>query len=102
MVLKSCKQHSCVHPWESLHPSGSVHSLRDALDPAYDGFYRDQVKVSYTKCEGGYIVESEGPQDFFVYNTEAEGTHNGNVIYDTPGQQQQQQVLINPNWSLWE
>ncbi|KAM0257585.1 hypothetical protein ACHAQJ_004285 [Trichoderma viride] len=96
MVLKSCKQESCIHPWKSLHPSGNVHSLLSALSLEYDDFYREQVKVSYTKCEGGYIVESEGPQDFQVFG--AAGEFNDNTIYDVPGQQ----VLVNPDWSLWE
>lgn len=96
MVLKSCKQQSCIHPWKSLHPLGNVHSLLSALSPEYDDFYREQVKVSYTRCEGGYIVESEGSQDFQVFGTTEQ--FNDNTIYDVPGQQ----VLVNPDWSLWE
>lgn len=97
MVLKSCKEQSCTHPWKSLHPLGKVNNLLDALSSDYDDFYREQVKVSFTKCEGGYIVESEGPQDFHAL--EATGDFNGdNAVYDVPGQR----VLINPDWSLWE
>lgn len=97
MVLKSCKQRSCTHPWESLHPSGNVSNLLDALSSAYDDFYREKVKVSFARCEGGYIVESEGPQDFHAFETTGEFGDDG-VVYDVPGQQ----VLINPDWSLWE
>ncbi|KAM0460694.1 hypothetical protein ACHAO4_001484 [Trichoderma viride] len=97
MVLKSCKQHSCTHPWESLHPSGNVSSLLDALSSAYDDFYREQVKVSFTRCEGGYIVESEGAQDFHAFETTGE-FGDGGTIFDVSGQQ----VLFNPDWSLWE
>ncbi|GFP54831.1 arylsulfatase [Trichoderma asperellum] len=97
MVLKSCKEQSCTHPWKSLHPLGKVNNLLDALSSDYDDFYREQVKVSFTRCEGGYIVESEGPQDFHAL--EATGDFNGdNAVYDVPGQR----VLINPDWSLWE
>lgn len=97
MVLKSCKQHSCTHPWESLHPSGNVSNLLDALSSAYDDFYRDQAKVSFTRCEGGYIVESEGPQDFYAFDAMRELDDN-DALYDVP----EQRVLINPDWSLWE
>ncbi|KAH6605968.1 hypothetical protein Trco_005121 [Trichoderma cornu-damae] len=97
MVLKSCKQQSCIHPWKSLHPSGGVRSLHDALSPAYDEFYRAQAKVSFTKCEGGYIVGSEGPQAFFAH--EAGGEHNDGSVYNVPPGQQ---LLVSPNWSLWE
>ncbi|KAL7910890.1 Arylsulphatase [Trichoderma velutinum] len=91
MVLKSCKQQSCAHPWKSLHPSGDVQNFHDALSTEYDDFYSEQVKVSFSNCEAGYIIESEGPQGFHTF--EADGG-----IYETPGQQ----VLANPNWSLWE
>lgn len=97
MVLKSCKQQSCTHPWESLHPSDNVNNLLDALSSDYDDFYREQVKVGFTRCEGGYIVESEGPQEFHAFKTTGE-FGDDDTIYDVP----EQQVLINPDWSLWE
>ncbi|KAK5995678.1 Arylsulfatase [Cladobotryum mycophilum] len=67
MVLKSCKEKSCADPWGTLHPGGDVRSLRQALSPRFDTFYREQVKVSFTECELGYIVASEGPQGFNVF-----------------------------------
>ncbi|KAH0529504.1 hypothetical protein TsFJ059_004240 [Trichoderma semiorbis] len=96
MVLKSCKQQSCAHPWKSLHPSGDVRNFHDALSIEYDDFYSEQVKVSFTNCEAGYIIESEGPQGFHTF--EAGEGHADGGIYDTS----EQQVLINPDWSLWE
>ncbi|KAK4073871.1 hypothetical protein Trihar35433_3345 [Trichoderma harzianum] len=96
MVLKSCKQQSCAHPWKSLHPSGDVRNFHDALSTEYDDFYSEQVKVSFTNCEAGYIIESEGPQGFHTFEA-GEGYADGS-IYDTP----EQQVLVNPDWSLWE
>ncbi|PLN80394.1 Arylsulphatase [Aspergillus taichungensis] len=62
LVLKSCQGPTCIKPWNVLHPDGGVASLKDALEPQYDKFYNDQPKVSYSACEGGYIVGSEGPQ----------------------------------------
>ncbi|KAJ5711716.1 hypothetical protein N7488_005872 [Penicillium malachiteum] len=47
MVLKTCKTHSCVKPWERLHPKGDVKSLKDALMPGFDAFYSGQPKVSF-------------------------------------------------------
>ncbi|PKS08552.1 hypothetical protein jhhlp_004938 [Lomentospora prolificans] len=71
LVTKSCKGVTCARPWSALHPQGNVHSLRDALSPRFDTFYeKQQAKVSYSRCEMGYIVESEGPQfekDGLVY-----------------------------------
>lgn len=69
MVLKSCKANTCIKPWDVLHPDGSVQSLSDAMDEKYDRFYEEQPKVSYSKCEEGYIVGSEGAQE--VLNWEA-------------------------------
>ncbi|RDW82570.1 arylsulfatase-1 [Coleophoma cylindrospora] len=64
MVTKSCKGATCVNPWSVLHPQGDVKSLGDALNTNFDAFYMLDVKekVSFDKCELGYIVESEGPQ----------------------------------------
>lgn len=68
LVLKSCKGTSCIRPWEVLHPSGDVMDLRDALKSRYNVFYeREQSKVGFSRCEAGYIVDAEGPQDALVY-----------------------------------
>lgn len=67
LVLKSCKGNTCIQPWDVLHPDGTVRTLRDALKPKYDDFYRAQPKVSYSACEAGYIVGSEGPQTGLTY-----------------------------------
>lgn len=37
-------------------------NLHDALDKQYDEYYEEKMeRVEYTKCEKGYILESEGP-----------------------------------------
>lgn len=62
-VLKSCRGQTCVRPWQALHPAGNVQNLHDALAARYDYFYEtEQKKVSYDRCELGYIVDAEGPQ----------------------------------------
>jgi hypothetical protein len=70
-VLKSCKGRVCVRPWKALHPEGDVGNLHDALSHRFDDFYEtQQAKVSYSHCETGYILDSEGPQfetDGLVY-----------------------------------
>jgi hypothetical protein len=67
MVLKSCKRSSCTHPWRALHPDGDVSTLSESLDRRFDDFYASQPRVSFTKCELGFISESEGPMDFNVF-----------------------------------
>jgi N-acetylglucosamine-6-sulfatase len=63
MATKSCKGHTCVDPWSVLHPDGDVKTLADALHAKFDRFYANAAeKVSFEKCELGYILESEGPQ----------------------------------------
>ncbi|KAI3325333.1 arylsulfatase-like protein [Xylariaceae sp. AK1471] len=63
LVLKSCKEDTCVRPWRSLHPAGNVNSLDDALSARFDEFYLEQqFKVSFDRCELGYILDAEGPQ----------------------------------------
>ncbi|KAG9761368.1 Arylsulphatase, partial [Aureobasidium melanogenum] len=61
MVQKSCKGETCREPWRSLHPDGSVQSLRDAMAERYDGFYQGQIKVQWDYCHNGYVPEAEGP-----------------------------------------
>ncbi|GLA00590.1 hypothetical protein AnigIFM60653_009340 [Aspergillus niger] len=67
LVLKSCKGRTCIKPWEVLHPDGSVQNLLDALRAQYDEFYHDQPKVSYDRCEYGYVIDAEGPQTALAY-----------------------------------
>jgi hypothetical protein len=67
-VLKSCKADTCIHPWDVLHPQGNVANLKDALSAKYDTFYeKEQEKVSYSRCELGYIVDAEGPQEPVIF-----------------------------------
>jgi len=68
MVLKSCKGRICVHPWETLHPSGLVKDLKTAMSPQYDAFYAEQDKVSYDACAQGYLAELEGPMEVVAYD----------------------------------
>lgn len=61
MVLKTCKGKTCSDPWSVLHTDGSVKSLKDAMDTAYDCFYKMQKRIEFTGCAHGYIRELEGP-----------------------------------------
>lgn len=67
MVLKSCTGETCIEPWKVLHPQGDVTSLSDALGVQFDAFYGEQVKVSFNRCELGYIIDAEGPQAPYQY-----------------------------------
>lgn len=67
MVLKSCKGGHCIEPWKVLHPQGDVVSLSDALKVRFDAFYEAQTKVSFNRCENGYIIDAEGPQAPYQY-----------------------------------
>ncbi|TDZ40492.1 Arylsulfatase [Colletotrichum spinosum] len=71
LVTKSCEGSVCTHPWRALHPQGNVDSLRDTLSTRFDSFYeQQQVRVEYSRCELGYLVDAEGPQfekDGLVY-----------------------------------
>jgi hypothetical protein len=39
---------------------GPVRNLHDALDEKYDAFYAGMQRVEFSRCEKGYILESEG------------------------------------------
>ncbi|ROW06867.1 hypothetical protein VMCG_04073 [Cytospora schulzeri] len=67
MVLKSCKGSTCIEPWKVLHPQGDVNSLSDALQIRFDTFYQKQTRVSFDRCELGYIIDAEGPQAPYQY-----------------------------------
>ncbi len=68
MVTKSCKGHTCVDPWSVIHPAGNVKTLADALNKRFDDFYASvSARISFEKCELGYILESEGPQKASVF-----------------------------------
>lgn len=59
MVLKTCKDDICVHPWRSLHVDGSVDTLEQALSMKYDSYYRDLPKMEFYSCPLGYLAEEE-------------------------------------------
>merc|ERR1711939_779749 len=67
MVLKSCKGEQCTMPWLTLHPSGNVNNLAQALDPKLDDFYSSQDRVAFTDCALGYIISAEGPMQVDPY-----------------------------------
>ena len=70
LVLKSCKDVTCIKPWLALHPSGNVDSLPDAMNSTYDQFYEQQQnRISFTSCEPGYIISAEGPQTYLQYKS---------------------------------
>ena len=50
-----------------LHPDGSVKNLRDAVGFTYDSFYGAQPKVAFDRCEDGYILDAEGPQNPLIH-----------------------------------
>ena len=63
MVTKSCKGKTCINPWSTIHPDGDVKTLGEAMNEKFDTFYEGVgQRVSFEKCELGYILESEGPQ----------------------------------------
>ena len=95
MVLKSCKADTCRHPWRSIHPRGDVSSLEDALKPTFDAFYANQSKVSFSKCELGYIKESEGPQNVLAFGEEL---GDSSKFYSP---EEQKPLVIDPDWSIW-
>lgn len=73
MVTKSCKGHTCVDPWSVIHPAGNVKTLKDALNTRFDNFYASISQlVKFEKCEFGYILESEGPQEAVVFQEESD------------------------------
>ncbi|KAJ3531101.1 hypothetical protein NM208_g9030 [Fusarium decemcellulare] len=75
LVLKSCKGESCIEPWKVLHPDGDVVNLQDALKQEFDGFYEQQVKVRFDRCENGYLIDAEGPQVGYQYRDGLEWHH---------------------------
>lgn len=66
-----------------LHPRGNVQNLYDALDSRFDDFYEtQQARVSFSKCEKGYILESEGPVGARAYSVEEIGVRGGHLWHE--------------------
>jgi hypothetical protein len=64
LVLKTCKQDSCVDPWKSLHPAGNVKNLKDAMSSRYDHFYEMEMaskRVAFEGCALGQLLGQEVP-----------------------------------------
>ncbi|KAL1888397.1 hypothetical protein Sste5346_009605 [Sporothrix stenoceras] len=76
VVLKTCARDTCREPWKALHPQGDVASLHQALNAKFDDFYATQPRVYFTKCEIGYLADSEGPN---YVNQFGGGIHEGHI-----------------------
>lgn len=87
MVLKSCREDECSHPWKQLHPEGNVHTLSEAMNSLYDSFYESQPKNKFDACTAGYFPWLEGPQDYIPYGQGASDRRRSIGGYD---------------WSFWE
>lgn len=87
MVLKSCKEDECTHPWKQLHPDGRVRALSDAMMSRYDSFYESQPKNKFDVCTPAYYPELEGPQQYIAYG-ESSPKHRRSVG--------------GHDWSFWE
>lgn len=71
LTLKTCEAEVCIRPWETLHPTGNVKNLKDAMNPKYDEFYlREQRRVTFSGCAYGYIKELEGALEPLPYPDE--------------------------------
>lgn len=105
MVLKSCKREECRNPWKVIHPDGDVKDLESALAKTFDAFYEEQPKVSFTKCELGYLRDSEGPQlpNIFGQSGSGGGDKSGDDEVQRTGESygKQKTFQYHGQWSLW-
>ncbi len=61
LTLKACEAETCTRPWDTLHPTGNVQNLKDAMHKRYDDFYVEkQKKVTFSGCAKGYLPWLEG------------------------------------------
>lgn len=68
LTLKACEAEVCIRPWETLHPTGNVKSLKDAMHSRFDEFYIErQKKVTFTGCARGYLPYLEGAMEPIPY-----------------------------------
>jgi hypothetical protein len=88
LVIKSCSGITCRQPWLSLHPTGDVQTLEDALDSRFDHFYEAETpRVRNEWCWNGYWREAEGVmwEDVakgFGYGIGEKGVYDGAVWPD--------------------
>lgn len=60
-----------------------MQNLYDALDSRFDDFYEvQQERVSFSKCEKGYILDSEGPIGVKAYSVEEIGIRGGGLWHE--------------------
>lgn len=76
LALKTCKgAKACTEPWETLLPGADVASLAEAMDAKYDDYFASLPKISFDRCEEGYIADAEGP----MWDGEMEWSEGGNA-----------------------
>jgi hypothetical protein len=71
LTLKACEAEVCTRPWETLHPTGNVRNLKEAMNTRYDDFYVEkQKKVTFSGCAKGYLPWLEGALEPLPYKDE--------------------------------
>lgn len=58
-AMAYCTGPGCRNPWRTLHPDGSVNSLYDAMQPAWDIFYASRKTFAFTSCNTYYSPSNE-------------------------------------------
>ncbi|SCV67034.1 BQ2448_5680 [Microbotryum intermedium] len=61
LVLKTCVGDVCKRPWKEIFPDGNVTSLKEALNADFDQYFHELPKVTYSRCELGYLRQLEYP-----------------------------------------
>ncbi|KAI4731989.1 arylsulfatase [Aureobasidium sp. EXF-10728] len=97
LVLKTCKGQTCINPWASLHPSGTVVSLAQALNPQFDAFYKNHPKVGFSSCELGYIPSAEGNVESIEFAAGVEWV----TAAEQPVAKGQEPFVYRGSWSDW-
>lgn len=96
-VLQTCRAHTCRDPWRVLHPTDkSVRTLKDALHPRFDDYYKLFRKVGFKGCEIYYGAANEFPHAdaLFLANVSSIPSSNQSaklIAQNVSSQQQQQQ-----------
>ena len=67
LILKTCKGKTCRDPWSELLPNTEISTLLEAMDTKFDEHFAAMPKIGFSRCEDGYIAESEGPMWNSVY-----------------------------------
>ncbi|OTA97132.1 hypothetical protein M434DRAFT_19302 [Hypoxylon sp. CO27-5] len=107
LIMKSCAENVCRHPWALLQPGSrkeEIVSLKQAMNPEYDSFFAKFPRVAFKECLQIQDIENEQPYYPPLPTTGALGRNYRNTTdnYKSEGEGGTRYIDSGDQFGSWE